>query len=107
MNQTRDNQIGAKNCVERRHFSVKQVPKQPGYAWITESALRHWIFEAEDREGSSGHIIAGNGFASAMFRIGRRILIDLDQLDLWVEMHRLTEPITVPSNSPNPQTVGE
>ena len=51
--------------------------------------------------------IAGNGFASAIIRIGRKILIDLDQLDAWVEVHRLTEPILSLSNSQNLNTEGE
>lgn len=90
----------------RRLFPVKQVPNQPGYEWATENSLRHWIFEAEDRVAASGYEIAGNGFASAIIRIGRKILIDLDQLDAWVEVHRLTEPILKSSNSQNPH-IGE
>jgi len=74
----------------KRLFPVSQIPNQLGYSWVTESALRHWIFNAEESIGSGGTIIPGNGFASAIIRLGRKILIDLDQLDKWVEAHRLS-----------------
>jgi hypothetical protein len=30
----------------------------------------------------------GNGLASAIIRIGRRVLIDLDRFDAWIEAQR-------------------
>lgn len=106
--QTENSKQDGENAVSmRRLFPVKQVPKQSGYEWATESSLRHWIFEAEDRVSASGYEIAGNGFASAIIRIGRKILIDLDQLDVWIETHRLTDKIVNSSNSQNLHIGGE
>lgn len=68
---------------------VKSIPKLQGYRWTTESYLRHAIFEAEPRVGSGGTEIPGNGLAPAIIRIGRKILIDLDAFDEWVEAHRM------------------
>jgi len=73
-----------------RLFPVKQVPKQPGYEWLTESSLRHWIFNAPEMIGSNGTEMPGNGFGKSIIRIGRKILIDLDELDIWVESNRLS-----------------
>lgn len=73
----------------KRLFPVNQIPDQPGYQWLTESTLRHWIFNADESVGSGGTVIPGNGFAPAIIRLGRKILIDLDQLDTWIELHRL------------------
>lgn len=67
---------------------VEEVSEQPGYGWLTPSALRHLIFNAEDRVSSDSTIIPGNGLAPAILRIGRRVLIDLDAFDAWLETHR-------------------
>ncbi len=40
--------------------------------------------------GSGGAIVPGNGLASAIVRIGRKVLIDLNAFDVWVESHRNT-----------------
>lgn len=70
--------------------SVAQMLKMPEYAWGTNSYFRHLIFEAEERLGSGGATVPGNGLASAIVRIGRKVLIDLDEFDLWVEGHRMS-----------------
>jgi len=46
--------------------------KHPAF---TEAALRAIIFDADDRPSTAG-TIPGNGFAPAIIRIGRRVLID-------------------------------
>ncbi len=87
-----------------RLMSVAQILMDENYIWTTNSYLRHVIFNAEDRYGSGGTTIAGNGFAPAIIRIGRKILIDMDQFDLWVEQHRMEpvrEEITLPCNTSN------
>ena len=38
------------------------------------STLRQWVFYGES-----------NGFAEVIFRVGRRIYIDLDRFDRWLE----------------------
>jgi len=67
---------------------VRDVSKRPGYEPFTQSVLRHLIFDAEPRVGSGGTKIPGNGLASAIVRIGRTVLIDLDRFDDWIESHR-------------------
>jgi hypothetical protein len=74
--------------ARKRRARVRDVPNLPGYEWVTESFLRHVIFDAKDRVGSGGTVIPGNGLAGAIIRVGRRVLIDLDAFDCWVESHR-------------------
>ena len=52
---------------------VKQFSQD--HAAFTEAALRAIIFNADDRPSTAG-TIPGNGFAPAIVRIGRRVLID-------------------------------
>lgn len=69
-------------------ITVKALPSSPGYEWLSESALRHLIFNAQKRVNSKGELIAGNGLDVAIIRIGRKVLIDLDAFDAWVESKR-------------------
>ncbi len=69
--------------------TVAQMLNMTEYAWATNSYLRHVIFEAEERLGSGGAKVAGNGLAPAIVRLGRKVLIDLDEFDLWIEQHRM------------------
>jgi len=69
--------------------TVKQILADQEYQWVTNSYLRHVIFNAEDRYGSGGTKIEGNGLAPAIIRIGRKVLIDMNQFDCWVEKHRM------------------
>ena len=78
----------ANSGAKRRLATVRGVSRMPGYEPFTPSVVRHLIFDAEPRVGSGGTIIPGNGFASAIVRIGRTILIDLDRFDAWIESHR-------------------
>ena len=72
-----------------RLATVPQISTLPEYKkWLTPPIIRHAIFNAEERVGSGGTVIPGNGLASAIIRIGRKILIDLDRFDAWVESHR-------------------
>ena len=71
-----------------RLAKAKEIPTIPGYGWVTERYLRHLIFNAQDRKGSGGTIIRGNGFAPAIIKLGRRILIDLNEFDVWIDAHR-------------------
>lgn len=82
MNEMTDIHIG------RRFATVRQIPGIPEYKWLTESAIRHHIFGAESRTNSAGETIPGNGFGRAILRIGRKILIDLDEFDRWLDEHR-------------------
>lgn len=52
---------------------VKQFSQR--YPAFTEAAMRAIIFNAADRPSTAG-TIPGNGFAPAIVRLGRRVLID-------------------------------
>jgi hypothetical protein len=68
--------------------TVKQLAAMPEYAWLTESALRHLIFDAEPRLNSAGDLVGGNGLDVAVVRLGRRVLIDIPAFDTWVMSHK-------------------
>ena len=72
----------------RRLVAVKELPAVPGYGCFSEPALRHLIFNAEDRKNSKGEIIPGNGLGQAIIRLGKRVLFDLDAFDQWLDAHR-------------------
>ncbi len=54
------------HCAGRRLATVREIPTMSGYQWATPSLLRHAIFNAEDRVGSGGTIIPGNGLSGAI-----------------------------------------
>lgn len=72
----------------RRLVTVRQLAGLSEYGWLTESAIRHLIFEAPSRYNSKGERIEGNGLEAAIIRIGRRLLIDLRAWDQWIDSHR-------------------
>lgn len=57
------------------------------YPVFTQAALRDLIFKAADRFNSRGDRIPGNGLAEAgaIIRIGRKVLIDLDAFEAWLD----------------------
>lgn len=69
---------------------MKDLPAVPGYGWLTEQALRHLIFKATPRKNSKGEKIPTNDLyeCGAIIRLGRKVLIDLDRFDKWIEKHR-------------------
>ena len=77
------------NC--RRLATIPNMAKLPEYSEaFTVSSLRHLIFEAKQRISSTGDLMAGNGLeeAGAILRIGRKLLVDLDRFDAWLDGHR-------------------
>lgn len=69
-------------------LSVSEVQHQPGKRAFSPSVVRHLIFNAENRMNSRGENVPGNGLAAAIIRVGRRVYIDLDKFDEWLEAHR-------------------
>lgn len=56
---------------------------------ITESMLRYWIDEAKaDGKGTE----ALEGLRRCIVRIGRRIFIDGEAFEAWLEHHKLGRP---------------
>ena len=49
------------------------------------------IFKAEDRFNSRGDRIPGNGMAEAgvILRIGRKVILDLDAFDAWLDSRKV------------------
>lgn len=60
------------NNNKRRFFTVRQAAES--YPAFTESSLRWLIFNQKN-----------NGFSKCLIRIGRKILIDLDALEHWID----------------------
>lgn len=72
-----------------RVATVSRVAKlEPYRGFLTETALRALIFDAEDRFSASGHRLPGNGLATAILRVGRKVLIDLNEFDSWLMSRR-------------------
>lgn len=80
-----DNQESSQRLV-----TVKEMVSLSRYQWLTEAALRHLIFNSENRISSSGDIIHGNGLVDfgAIIRIGRKVLIDLERFEAWINSQR-------------------
>jgi hypothetical protein len=78
----------------KRLFTIKDVPQQPGYEWLNENKLRHYVFKADKRKVDN-EIREGNGLheAGAIIRCGRKVLIDLDGVDAWLESQKTTNII--------------
>lgn len=55
---------------------------------FTPGALRNLIWRSQARHSSLG-IIAGNGLASAIVRIGRRVYLDEARFFQWLDAHRV------------------
>ncbi len=74
----------------KRLVTIRELSNTPGYACFTEASLRHLIFNSQDRQNSNGEIIPGNGLseAGAIIRLGRKVLIDLNEFDAWLNNHR-------------------
>ena len=76
----------------RRLVTIKQLVRRPNYGWLTESALRHLLFAAKPRQNSRGEELPSNGLATAIIRIGRKVLLDLDEFDAWIDAQQEDRP---------------
>ena len=75
----------------RRIATVSNLPQLAGYDWLTVPALRHLLFQAKSRKNSKGQVVPGNGLeeVGAIIHVGRRVLIDVDRFDSWLDRHRV------------------
>lgn len=69
--------------------SVKELTSRSENSWLSVPTLRHYIFHAEARYAADGSIIPGNGLGKAILRVGRKVLIDVQAFDEWVQSHRV------------------
>lgn len=72
----------------KRLATIEQAPAM--YPAFTSAALRDLKFRAHDRTNSRGETIKGNGTgpAGVWIQIGRKVLIDLDAFEAWIDSHR-------------------
>lgn len=77
--------VAASVQPKRRVATVAQA--SAAYPVFSQAALRDLIFKAADRFNSRGDRIPGNGLAEAgaVIRIGRKVLIDLDAFEAWID----------------------
>lgn len=76
----------AANTPANRFATIEQAAKlRPAF---TAASLRDIRFKAADRLNSRGDKIRGNGSAAAWVTIGRKVLLDLDAFDKWIDQHR-------------------
>jgi len=86
------------NEIRKRIVSVDGAVKTSGYP-LSKSAWRHLIFKAMPRFNSKGEMMPTNGLVEcgAIIKLGRKVLIDLDRFDLWMEKHRVTDGCNEPT----------
>ncbi len=60
--------------TNRRLCSVKNLPNKYPDSNFTESSIRWLIFNKDS-----------NGFASCVLKLGRKVLIDLDKFEEWLD----------------------
>lgn len=72
---------------QRRIATVRQTAAIYPFS---EAALRDLVFKSEARFNSKGGRIPGNGLGEfgAIVRIGRKVLIDLDAFESWLDSKR-------------------
>lgn len=71
----------------KRLATINQAAKQYPF---TPAALRDLKFRAFDRTNSRGETIKGNGTGAAgvWLQVGRKVLLDCDRFDAWLDSHR-------------------
>ena len=78
-----------------RIVNVKDVPKIPGYTFLTVQALRHMIFAGTPRPDENGNPLPTNGFDEygVIIAYGKgsrqRTLVCLNAFDRWLDAHRV------------------
>lgn len=78
------------SALPRAVFTINQFAQR--HPSFTAGALRNLIWRAQARKSSLG-VIAGNGLASAIVRVGRRVYLDEARFFAWLDAHRQEEGI--------------
>lgn len=78
--------------MQQALYPVQDFVALPEFSFLTESSMRHLIFNSRSRYSASGEKIQGNGLveSGAIIRIGRRVLIDAAKFREWMLSHRET-----------------
>jgi hypothetical protein len=66
----------------KKYGTVKQTARD--YSFCTEASLRNLIFYAKE-----------NGFSDCVRRVGRRVLIDYQEFEKYIDSHSSSVPITI------------
>lgn len=66
------------------------IPQAATQYPFSAAALRDMKFRAFDRTNSRGETIEGNGSGEAgvWIQLGRKVLIDCDRFEAWLDSHR-------------------
>lgn len=62
-------------------LTIRQLSER--FPAFSEPALRNLVFCAKTRQSTKGPI-PGNGLSRAIVRIGRKVLIDVEQFEAWL-----------------------
>lgn len=70
-------------------FTIRQLVCLPEFSFLTENAVRHYIFYSKERPSADGGMLPANGLAEAgaLVRIGRKILISVPEFRNWIRSH--------------------
>ena len=81
--QIENTELTAKSKALKRLASIRTVASLYADADIKESSLR-WLIFNEHR----------NGFDQCVRRIGRKVLIDLDDFEAWIDQQKIVHDIS-------------
>lgn len=66
-------------------LTIRQLSER--FPAFSEPAIRNLVFCAKSRQSSKGEI-PGNGLNCAIIRVGRKVLIDAEQFQSWLQEKR-------------------
>lgn len=66
-------------------LTIRQLSER--FPAFSEPAIRNLVFCAKPRQFSKGKI-PGNGLNNAIIRVGRKVLIDAEQFQIWLQEKR-------------------
>ncbi len=73
--------------ITRRFITINECANLRPFS---PASMRDLKFKAHDRKNSRGDIIKGNGTGAAgvWVQIGRKVVIDLEAFDKWIDSHK-------------------
>ena len=86
--------MNMKSAIPLRLRTVAQMHGELGGV-LSEPAIRDHVWRSKERVRSDGTVLPKNGLAPAIFKIGRKVLIDFDAYLNWLEEHRLAPRVHI------------
>ncbi|RZM23326.1 MAG: hypothetical protein EOO88_26515 [Pedobacter sp.] len=78
------NEVRPMETPQRPLLTIKQFSER--HPFLTPSAIRNLIAKSKDETTTSGKVtFKGNGFGIAVFRMGRKVLIDEALFFAWLD----------------------